>query len=380
MNPRRRGARLLFALALLAAASSSFAQNQPLSVDYANIMQWLSQETANGLAFNAGSTFDPPNEIAPYLIQPDFSLGIGYVPFRKDKFPQTQQSLQDIGIQSFFPSSIMFPNLTAHVRMGLPERFDVSLRFADMTIPKGYKLTSNTKGDGQSNTIGASIRRHFLGEDDDPLISVSLNLNHVFGHFNLQNSFSNLQITPGFYTDAQNSGRIQWSVTSIGVNVVGSKNYGAWTPFAGLGLNKASGSVQATLTSVFDTPLFSPASGSASNAPESVNGRFIFGAQRDWAPCGLFMNGEIKTIGSESFKTFIVSFGVARPFSFGVGVDRPEPRRAGERRIAWPDSPRDSYTSSSSYDEPPMRDAPASLPEPAPDRPSSQPPDIILIQ
>ena len=342
-------------------------------------MEWLSKETANGLAFNAGSTFDPPNEIAPFLIQPDFSLGIGFVPFRKERFPDVQQSLKDVNVQNNFPSSILFPNLSAHVRMGLPDRWDVSVRFADMTIPKGYKLTPGTKGDGQSNTLGVSVRKHFLG-GDDPLLSVSLNLNHVFGHFNLQSSFKDLQYAPGFFADTDNKARLDWNVTSIGSNFVVSQNYDSWTPFAGLGLNAASGSVSASLASTSATPFFSPAYGSASSKPDTVNGRFIFGAQKDWERCGLFLNGEIKTIGSESFKTFIVSIGLARPFSFGVGSSEREAGPRRERRLAWPErsDSTDRYDRSSGYREQ-LRDAPASIPvRSEPSRP--QPLELIFIQ
>ena len=45
--------------------------------------QWLSHELAQGLAFNAGSNFDPPREVKGYSIQPDLSLGVGRMPLDK---------------------------------------------------------------------------------------------------------------------------------------------------------------------------------------------------------------------------------------------------------------------------------------------------------
>ena len=49
--------------------------------------QWLSHEMAQGLAFNAGSNFDPPREVKGWALQPDLSLGIGRIPFNKTTFP-----------------------------------------------------------------------------------------------------------------------------------------------------------------------------------------------------------------------------------------------------------------------------------------------------
>src|SRR5579863_7588684 len=126
MGPRWRGVPAALFLLLLWPTAARAQSNPSLATDYQNIMQWLTQQTANGLGFNAGSTFDPPNELAPWRIQPDFSLGVGFTPFNKSAFPTLQnQSLQQMGVQSDFPSSILFPNLTAHVRMGLPDRWDV---------------------------------------------------------------------------------------------------------------------------------------------------------------------------------------------------------------------------------------------------------------
>ncbi len=316
----RRAAAPLLAFALGAGCiGGAWAQNPSLSDDYKAMMGWLSNEVVQGLAFNAGSTFDPPHELPAWKLQPDISVGLGSVPLDKAKFPKMSvPALAEKNPTEMLPNDVRFPNLTLHMRFGLPGRMDLSLRGAGMTVPKGHSLAPGTQGDGQSSTLGLGARKHFFGGDDDPLLSLGLNYNHVRGHFNFLNRIQYLQLLPGYTIDAVNTGRLEWNVNSFGGNAVVSQTFGAWTPFVGGGLNYMTGSVKARLQSDFATALISPAVGEASAKPEAIMTRFIFGVQMDHSRFGLFLNGEVKTSGASAGKTFIVSTGVAAPFRFGA--------------------------------------------------------------
>lgn len=288
-----------------------------LDHDYRLMMEWLTKETAAGLAFNTGSTFDPPNELKPGRIQPDISLGIGIMPVDKTKFPNlTVPALARLNPQKDYPDHVTFPNLTLHMRIGLPNRFDATIRGANMTVPKGYQLTPTSTGDGQSNTIGFGIRRHFYG-GDMPMLTLGANYNHVFGVFNFANKLKDLELTEGFVLDANNKGQMRWDVKSYGVNAVVSRSYGVWTPFGGLGMNMTSGSVKGRLDSDFMTDLIINPSGQAEEKPEKMQGRFIFGVQMDRSRFGFFLNGEVMAMGDSKGKAFIVSTGIAAPFGLG---------------------------------------------------------------
>ena len=181
---------LLGVLLMLAPAPAS--AQIDLDTDFKAMMDWLTHNTAQGLAFNTGSTFDPPNELNPWKVQPDISLGIGVMPVNKATFPvMTVPALARLDPAKNYPSHVTFPNMTLHMRLGLPGRFDATIRGVNMTVPKGYRLTPETQGDGQSNTLGFGVRRHFFG-GDMPLLSMGANYNHVFGRFN----FTHLRNAP----------------------------------------------------------------------------------------------------------------------------------------------------------------------------------------
>lgn len=292
-----------------------------MSADFERMMGWLSNEVVQGLSFNAGSTFDPPYELRAWRVQPDISLGVGSMPLNKGKFPFIETpALKEKKPENLLPNSVSFPNLALHFRVGLPNRFDVTFRGANMTVPKGYKLAPGTEGNGQSNSMGIGIRRHFLGGRELPLLSVSANVNHVKGYFNFLNAWQRLELTPGFSVDSRNVGRLEWNVNSVGLNAVVSKTYGIWTPFMGLGWNRMSGSMKARLQADFATPLISPAVGEASDHPEENQARVIVGTQLDRSRFSLFLNGEIKAIGIQSGKAFIVQMGAAFPFRIGASA------------------------------------------------------------
>ncbi|MBI3549560.1 MAG: hypothetical protein HY078_11020 [Elusimicrobia bacterium] len=311
---------LAAAAAALSLAGAAAAQNPSMSDDYKHMMQWLTEGVSDGLAFNAGSTFDPPTELKPWHVQPDVSFGVGNFPLDKSNFPKVAvQQLADMHPEKLLPDSVMFPNLTLHARMGLENRWDLSVRGVNMTVPNGYKLTPGTTGEGQSNTLGFSVRKHFYG-GDLPLLSVSGNFNHVFGHFNFYNEFKNLELIPGSFVDSKNHGKMEWSVNSIGVNTVASQSYGVWTPFAGFGLNRMSGSVRGRMESVFNDALIIPVVGEASSTPEEFQGRFIFGTQMDRSRLSMFFNGEVKLLGKSAYRSFVMSVGVVAPFRIGWGA------------------------------------------------------------
>jgi len=305
------------ALAALLAAGPVYA-NPSMSADFERMMGWLSNEVVQGLSFNAGSTFDPPNELRSWHVQPDISLGVGSMPLNKAKFPFIETpALKEKKPEKLLPSSVTFPNLALHLRMGLPNRFDITFRGANMTVPKGYKLAPGTEGNGQSNSFGFGVRRHFFGRGENPMLSLSVNYNHVKGYFNFLNAWQRLELTPGFNVDSRNVGRLEWNVSSLGLNAVMSKTYGIWTPFAGLGFNRMAGSMKARLQADFATPLISPAIGEASDHPEENQARVIVGTQLDKSRFNFFINGEIKAIGIQSGKAFIVQMGIVAPFRIG---------------------------------------------------------------
>lgn len=308
---------VLVALAAVLAAAPARA-NPSMSNDFQSMMGWLSNEVVQGLSFNAGSMFDPPNELRPWHMQPDVSFGIGMVPLNKKKFPKVEtQALAEKQPEKLLPSSVTFPNLALHLRLGLPGRFDFTVRGANMTVPKGYKLAPGTEGNGQSNSIGFGVRRHFFGGRDTPLLSVAANYNHVKGNFNFVNAWQRLELVPGFQVDSRNVGRLEWNVNSIGMNAVVSQSYGMWTPFIGGGWSHMSGSMKARLQADFATPLISPAIGEASDHPEENQARVIIGTQLDRSRFSFFVNGEMKAIGIQSGKAFIVQMGVVTPFRIG---------------------------------------------------------------
>lgn len=309
-------AALLAALVCTLAAVPSRAANPSMSRDFARMMEWLSHEMAQGLAFNAGSTFDPPHELKSRRLQPDLSVGAGKMPLDKASFPEPEvPALREMGAANIFPSAVVFPNLAMHLRAGLPWRMDMSIRLANMTTPPGYKLSGNVPAKGQSNSVGFGLRRHFLGQGDLPLLGFGVNFNHVSGRFNLKTKF-NVNNVQGFTADSDVNGDFAWSVNSIGTHLTASKDFGAWTPFLGVGYNHSNGSVSTELKAEPNTPLIQPIVGKASEKPELHSARMMTGLQWNASWVNVFANGEIKTVGEHSGKTWVAHIGFTLPFEF----------------------------------------------------------------
>ena len=262
----RARAPLAASLALALAAAPARA-NPSLSQDFGGMTQWLSDELAQGLAFNAGENFDPPTLVKGYYLQPDVSFGAGIVPLNKNQFPATP-ALAGIGYSgsSFFPSSVMFPNFALHLRMGLPGDNDVYVRFADATTPPGYKISPTMSAEVQTNSYGAGLRHHFLGSDGWPNLVWGVHYNYVTGHVNLSGN-ENAQFTSSYGDSGALTGTIAWRLHSLGTDAIVYESFGGWTPYFGLGYNYASGSVTSNLLLTFPDPLVSPTYGSASDKP-----------------------------------------------------------------------------------------------------------------
>ncbi|MDE2490555.1 MAG: hypothetical protein KGM24_06880 [Elusimicrobia bacterium] len=302
-------AALVLALALPASANSS------ISYDFNNMTYWLSHEMAQGLAFNAGSTFDPPKEIKGWYLQPDVSFGVGNMPLDKRDFPNlTVQALKDAGGESMFPSSVLFPNLAMHLRFGLPWRGDAYIRFADATTPPGYKISPTMTAQVQTNSIGAGIRQHFFG-GDYPLLTLGAHYNHVQGRTHLKGKFNENIQTLNLSSDLV--GDIDWSINSFGLTAVTSYTWGRWTPYAGLGYNYATGSVRARLDLEPNGFGAVPAIGEGSDRPEKSQGRELFGFSYDRPTWSAFLSGELKALGQLQYRSYIVQVGAALPFDIG---------------------------------------------------------------
>jgi hypothetical protein len=371
---------VLSAAILLSGVQPALAANPSLSDDFKSMMDWMSQELAQGLGFNAGSTFDPPMEVHGGSLLPDISIGAGSVPLDKSKFPVIQsQQLRDMNAANIFPSKVLIPNLALHLRAGLPGRWDLAVRAADMTTPTNYEINPGTIGKGQSNSIGFGVRRHFFG-GEDPLLTIGMNYNHVLGGFTFRTNF-NVNDIMGFSAESQVKGDLDWNVNSYGINAVISKRYGSFTPFIGSGYNYATGSVHARLSVASNTPLISPIAGSSSRKPEPDSARFILGTQWNSKWVNLFANGEIKCLGDHSGEAWVMHLGVVMPFRIGWGKKaakvREKPRQ--DRREAVEES-------SEAYDPLPPRRAEPSKPvkkgkaKPKPAQPADSDSDFYYIQ
>jgi hypothetical protein len=336
LRPPLAAALVLFASVVPAGANPS------MSADFAAMSQWLSHEMAQGLAFNAGETFDPPREVRGYYLQPDISLGVGKIPFDKREFPDlTVQALKDEGGSRLFPDSTLFPNLALHLRMGLPWRGDAYIRGADATTPSGYKISPTMTAQVQTNSIGFGVRQFFFGEDEWPTLTLGAHYNHVKGYTKLRGKFTinsgNLTQNDGF------AGDIAWNLNSFGLTAIVSKSFGAWTPFGGFGYNYATGSVSTTLD-LAASQVNSRVFGAGSDRPEKSQGREILGVSYDRPTWSFFANGELKALGQLQYRSWIVDAGFALPFDIGRGPkiiykrlpngETPESLRAKQRAAA----------------------------------------------
>ncbi len=291
-----------------------------MSEDFRNMTQWLSHEMAQGLAFSAGSTFDPPREVKGWALQPDLSLGIGRIPFNKTAFPHlTVPALEQQGGAKIFPSSVLFPNLALHLRMGLPWRGDAYLRLADATTPPGYKISPTMTAQVQTNSFGAGIRQHFdLWNEDLPKIALGAHFNHVQGRTRLKGNF-NVDVDNNFKADSQLNGEIDWSLNSFALTAVAHKSYDAWTPFLGFGYNYTTGSVRSKLELKSRTFLITDIVGESSEHPEQSQGRWIAGVQYARPKWSAFFNAELKALGQLQYRSWVAQLGVALPYEIGRG-------------------------------------------------------------
>ena len=310
--------------------------------------QWLSHEMANGLAFNAGSTFDPPREVKGWALQPDMSLGVGYIPFNKTNFPTlTTPALNEQGGSNIFPNAVNFPNLALHLRMGLPWRGDAYFRFADATTPPGYKISPTMTAQVQTNSYGFGLRQHFdLWNEDLPKVTLGAHYNHVRGRTRLKGAFNvNLE---SYKSDSELKGEIDWNLNSFALTAVAHKSYGVWTPFLGFGYNYASGSVRSKLELKSQTFLIPDILGESSARPEKSQGRWIAGVQYARLRWGAFLNAEVKALGQLQYRSWIAQFGVALPYEIGSGYKILYKKRAPgaaepERRRAEPTKPEKAH-------------------------------------
>ena len=365
--------RALAAALLLSLAAPVRAANPDLNEDFRNMAQWMSHELAQGLAFNAGSTFDPPREVKGYYLQPDLSVGVGRMPFNKTRFPTlTTPALNEYGGANLFPDAVNFPNLAVHARMGLPWRGDVYARWANATTPPGYKISPTMTAAVRTNSFGFGLRQHFFGkEPEQPMLTLGAHYNHLRGHTGLKGKF--LVDTSGFTADQDFEGKIDWNLSSLGLTAILSQSFGRWTPFGGFGLNRASGSVGVRLEMKSRTFLIEDVLGVGSEKPEKYSGRWIGGAEYAFNRWSLFANAELKALGQLQYRSFIFHVGAALPFEIGgktifrrrggSAPDRPTP--------LLPDEP-----------EPKFRSKPAPA-KPAPYKPAKGEkahPDFIFLQ
>jgi hypothetical protein len=369
----------LAAALVLALAGAPASANPSLTTDVTGMSQWLSDQMAQGLAFNAGETFDPPKEIKGYYFQPDVSFGVGLIPFDKRRFPDMQTpELQNGGGAKLFPSSTLFPNAALHLRMGLPWRGDFYVRFADATTPPGYRISPTMTAQVQTNSFGFGVRQHLFG-GDYPVLTLGAHYNHLKGYTKLRGTFG--VSAGGFTADDKFNGDITWNLSSFGLTAIVSQSFGRWTPFAGLGYNYATGSVAVSLDLVSSTFLIPDINGRGSQHPEQSSGREIAGVSYDRETWSAFANGELKALGQLQYRSWIVSVGAALPFDIGrkwTVISR--------KRKTEPDEPKRALDDDS--DRPADKPAPKekSAPKPVtrprlnPPPPEKAPPDMIFLQ
>jgi hypothetical protein len=358
--------------AVLLLSSVPARANPSLSDDFTSMSQWLSHEMAQGLAFNAGSNFDPPREVKGWALQPDLSLGIGRIPFNKNTFPTlTVPALQEQGGSNIFPNQTLFPNLALHLRMGLPGRRDAYLRFANATTPPGYKISPTMAAQVQTNSFGFGMRQHFdLWDEELPKVALGAHYNHVRGRTRLKGVF-NVNIDNNFKADSDFKGEIDWNLNSFGLTAVAHKSYDSWTPFLGFGYNYATGSVLAKLELTSRTFLISDVTGQGSERPEQSQGRWITGVQYARPSWSVFFNAEVKALGQLQYRSWIAQIGFALPYEIGSG-----PKIIYKKKI--------QKTDESAAPKKVFEDKPA--PEPKtrrplePKKPESAHPDMIFLQ
>jgi len=373
-----RTARAPLAAALvLALACASASANPSLTSDINGMSQWLSDQMAQGLAFNAGETFDPPKVVQGYYLQPDVSLAVGHIPFDKRRFPDMQTpELQNGGGADLFPNSTLFPNLALHLRMGLPGRRDLYVRFADATTPSGYKISPTMKAQVQTNSIGFGLRQEFLG-GDYPTLVLGGHYNHVQGYTKLRGTFG--VSAAGFNADDAFNGNINWSINSFGLTAIVSQSFGRWTPYGGLGYNYITGSTHVDLNLISHTFLVPDVTGQGSDRPEQSQGREILGISYDRDTWSAFANGELKALGQLQYRSWIVAVGAALPFEIGGKAIfyKKRAQTPVEPKPALDDDDSDKTETKPARRPPPK---PVTRPRATPTPPEQAPPDMIFLR
>lgn len=300
--------------------------------DFDKLSSWLSNETVNSIAFNAGSTLGPPRELRVLEIQPDLSAGIGSLPLNGSRFPALDtQLLNDLKLPTFFPSAVSFPHLTGHLRLGLPFRFEVGARWANVSSPM-KKLTEKTTGKGRSSSAGAEVRHHILGMEGWPTVTISGMVNHVYGQYDFFNSYDDIQLVEGLVVDSVNTGSLEWNLTTYSVNLIAQATYGIWTPFVGTGVSRSKGWVRSTVNSKFQTDLIPLTSGRAEASPSGDQIRVLGGMEFNFFHFGLFATGEALTSGENRREVWVAHVGAFIPIRlFQGGPGRGLQRTARKR-------------------------------------------------
>lgn len=310
----RQAAAALFAagLALFPAGSACAAANPALREDFDSMMEWLSNETAEGLSFHSSVAFDPPVELARGAVSVDGNLGVGTLTTEKNTFPRLRvKTLQDLDPEENFSDVTPFPDMTAHLRLGLPARWETGLRLSNMTVPR-HPISSSTEGSGQSNIYGLQVRRHYFG-GRSPLLTLSGTVDYLHGGFKFYNGFKDVEVTDTLFLDSANEGRLSWDIKSAGVAAMASKQYGRWTPYWGAGYHYSRGYVRGRLTSKFNTSLIPPVIGAGTERLRSKQVRVMVGTMREAGGWSWYGAVESLAFNSKGGRTFAAHLGFSLP-------------------------------------------------------------------
>ena len=284
--------------------------------DVTSIARWLSEQTANGIAFHTVSKSDQPTELTKGEMELDLNAGLGFLPLNHKQFPEMQVDLlKERDVASLFSSEFNFPDATIHFRTGLYGRTSLGFKISDTTIPK-RKVTESTSGKGQSNVLGLELKRYFLGRGR-PLISLSATADYVRGYFDFLNEFHN--VTMGIATlNSNNTGELKWNIQSYGLETTVSGYLGPWMPFLGLGYNYNAGDVKTRIFADFkgDTP---DLDGRWSAPPTRHTMRISTGTRYGLRFMNLTLNGQMLAVGKGAGRTFAMNFGVSVPFNLKPG-------------------------------------------------------------
>jgi len=318
----QRGASLAAVLLLLLAGGASAAANNAprLSEDFQSIMEWLSSESAEGMAFHSAVSFDPPVELRPGGIGFDGNFGLGTVPLHKDTFPKLQvKTLQDTHPESNFSNTTMFPDMTAHLRYGFADRWEGAIRLSNMTVPR-YKISPTTEAEGQSNILGAEVRKH-MGNPKLERVTVYASADYIFGSFKFFNGFQHVGVTDTLFLNSKNEGMLAWDIKTIGAGFTISHEWGRYVPYYGFGYHYSEGVVHTRLKSVFDGNLVSPVVGEGSHSVVGTQQlRMTLGTMRHGKNVNWYAATEILAIGSKSGRAFAAHMGFSIPIRAGAPV------------------------------------------------------------